>query len=153
MQVIMSDEPTGGSVDVYNPWHIIGDCMYNLRNFCGDEGKAKAEELLRELYAWAPAAIIKSAEKISAYKMPDGGMSYSKSGCCPRSQGAPVAVEGSREGDINGNCCASSAVVSSVYHALNLSQYMVPMFTEDDLENFLSIIEKKEKDYFAEKSE
>lgn len=145
MKVIMSDEPTGGSVDVYNPWHIIGDCMYNLCNFHGDEGKAKARELIKELYAWAPDAILKSAEKIKAYKMPDGGMSYSKSGCCPTSQGAPVAIPGFREGDINGNCCASSAVVTSVYHALNLSPYMVPMFTEDDLKHFLSIIEEKEK--------
>ena len=77
--------------------------------------------------------------------MPDGGMSYSKSGCCERSQGAPVAVAGSKEGDINGNCCASSAVVTSVYHALGLSPFMVPMFTEKDLENFINIIEKKEK--------
>lgn len=153
MKVIMSDEPTGGAVDVYNPWHVIGDCMYNLRNFNGDEGKALADKLILEIYEWAPAAIIKSAEKIVAYKMPDGGMSYSKRGCCERSQGAPVAVEGSREGDINGNCCASSAVVTSVYHALNISQYMVPMFTEEDLETFLNIIEKKEKDYFAGKAE
>jgi hypothetical protein len=153
MAVIMSDEPTGGAVDVYNPWHVIGDCMYNLRNFHGDEGKALAEKLLPEIYAWAPDAIIKSAEKIVVYKMPDGGMSYLKKGWCDRSQGAPVAVPGSREGDINGNCCASSAVVTSVYHALNISQYMVPMFTEEDLETFLNIIEKKEKDYFAGKAE
>ena len=67
--------------------------------------------------------------------------------------GAPVAIPGSREGDINGNCCASSAVVTSIYHALNLSEYMVPMFTEDDLKTFLDIIEKREKDYFAGKAE
>ena len=152
MKVIMSDEPTGGAVDVYNPWHVIGDCMYNLRNFHGDEGKALAEKLLPEIYAWAPDAIIKSAEKIVVYKMPDGGMSYLKKGWCDRSQGAPVAVPGSREGDINGNCCASSAVVTSVYHALNISQYMVPMFTEEDLETFLNIIEEKEKNYFADKA-
>jgi hypothetical protein len=30
---------------------------------------------------------------------------------------------------------------------------MVPMFTEEDLETFLNIIEKKEKDYFAGKAE
>ena len=84
--------------------------------------------------------------------MPDGGMSYLKKGCCERSQGAPVAVAGSREGDINGNCCASSAVVTSVYHALNLSEYMVPMFTEEDLKTFLNIIEKKERDYFADRA-
>ncbi len=147
MQVIMSDEPTGGSVDVYNPWHIIGDCMYNLRNFQGEEGKAVAEKLLAELLEWAPAAIIKTAEKISLYKMPDGGMSYLRKGCCERSQGAPVAVAGSREGDINGNCCASSAVVTSVYHALNLSELMVPMFDENDLKKFLAIVEKREENW------
>ena len=39
------------------------------------------------------------------------------------------------------------AKVTSVYHALNLSEYMVPMFTEEDLKNFLNIIEEKEKNY------
>jgi hypothetical protein len=151
MAVIMSDEPTGGAVDVYNPWHVIGDCMYNLANFQGEEGRALAQKLLPEIYDWAAAAILKSAEKIVVYKMPDGGMSYLKKGWCDRSQGAPVAIPGSREGDINGNCCASSAVVTSVYHALNLSAYMVPMFTEDDLKNFLNIIEAKEKAWLESK--
>jgi len=147
MAVIMSDEPTGGAVDVYNPWHIIGDCMHNLRNFHGDEGRALAEKLMKELILWAPDAIRKTAEKICIYKMPDGGMGYYKKGYCDRSQGAPVAVVGSREGDINGNCCASSAVVTSVFHALNISSLMVPMFDEGDLKTFMDIVEERERAY------
>ena len=152
MAVIMSDEETGGAVDVYNPWHIIGDCMHNLRNFCGEEGKALADKLMAEIYAWAPAAIRKTAEKISIYKMPDGGMGYYKKGYCDRSQGAPVAIVGSREGDINGNCCASSAVVTSVFHALNLSSLMIPMFDEGDLKTFMDIVEEREAAWQASKN-
>ncbi len=147
MAVIMSDEPTGGAVDVYNPWHIIGDCMHNLRNFNGDEGKALADKLIAEIYAWAPEAIKKTAEKICIYKMPDGGMAYYKKGYCDRSQGAPVAIVGSREGDINGNCCASTAVVTSVFHALNLSPLMIPMFDESDYKTFMDIVEAREAEW------
>ena len=152
MAVIMSDEETGGAVDVYNPWHIIGDCMHNLRNFCGEEGKALADKLMAEIYAWAPAAIRKTAEKICIYKMPDGGMGYYKKGYCDRSQGAPVAIVGSKEGDINGNCCASSAVVTSVFHALNLSSLMIPMFDEGDLKTFMDIVEEREAAWQASKN-
>jgi len=144
MKVIMSDVPAGGSVDVYNPWHAIGEVLINCENHCTPE---KYAELRDRVYAFAPAAIRKSAEKISVFNKPDGGMSYLRDYSCPTSQRAPAAVPNSVESDVNGFACASTSLVTSIYRSLGLSEYMVPLYTASDLGLFLSILEKREKEY------
>ena len=137
------------ATDTLNPWSCITNGISNVRRF--GKGDAFADEILREVWEWAPAGILKTAEKMSGFKMPDGGMSYSLEGFCCTSQGAPVAVGDSREGDINGNCCASSGLINYVFRALSIDDLAVPLFDESDFESFLEIVETREAEWRAKK--
>lgn len=145
MMAILSDERAGGATDTLNPWSCITNGISNVRNY--GKGDEFADEILREVWEWAPAGIRKTAEKMEGFKMPDGGMSYSLEGFCCTSQGAPVALCNVREGDINGNCCASSAIINYVFRALGIDDISIPLFDGDDLKRFLEIVEERECEY------
>jgi hypothetical protein len=149
MMAILSDERAGGATETLNPWSCITNGISNVRRF--GRGDDFADEILREVREWAPRGIRKTAEKMEGFKMPDGGMSYSLQGFCCTSQGAPVAVGGSREGDINGNCCASSAIIDYLTRALAIDDLKVPLFDESDLARFLDIVESRENEYNKER--
>jgi hypothetical protein len=142
MAAILSNERAGSATDTLNPWSCITNGISNIRNY-GD-GEEAADKMLREVYEWAPDGILKTAEKMSGFKMPDGGMSYSLDGFCCTSQGAPVATGDSKEGDINVNCCASSGVIDYVFRALGIKDIMIPLFDETDLVRFFEIVETRE---------
>ena len=142
--IIMSDVPVGAGVDVYNPWHILGALINNVRKF-GKNGEARAEKMIRKAMAIAPAAIAKSKEKILVFKKPDGSYSYSPGHAAVRSQGAPVTIPYVPEGDINGNCIATIGLVSSIYSALGLENDIVRIFTPEDGKIFVNIIVEADK--------
>lgn len=150
MAAILEEKRAGSATDTLNPWSSITNGIKNVRRF--GEGDAPADRILREVLEWAPQGIVKTAEKMSGFKMPDGGMSYSLSGCCPTSQKAPVAIPGSREGDINGNCCASSATVRYVFQALGIEELMVPLFDGEDLRRFLDVVRTRESEWQASRN-
>ena len=145
MAAILSDERAGGATETLNPWSCIANGISNVRRY--GKGDDFADEILREVWEWAPDGIMKTAEKMEGFKMPDGGMSYSLRGCCETSQGAPVAIAGSREGDINGNCCASSAVINYIFRALAIDDIQIPLFDEGNLARFFEIVEEREAEW------
>jgi len=143
MEIIMSDDPVGASVDVYNPWHAIGSLMNNLEHYHG----LSAEEFGKikdRVYAWAPAAIRKSIEKMLVFKKPDGGMSYLVNTSCPTDQGAKAAVPGSVEGDVNGCLCAMG-IIPSIFTGLNLPDAQVPLYTMEDWELYIGMVTEREE--------
>ena len=149
MEVIMSDAPVGASVDVYNPWHALGSVVLNLKNQHGlseDEFAA----VMDKVYAWAPAAIRKSAEKMKIFKKDDGGMSYLVKCSSATDQGAKAAVPNSPEGDVNGCGCAM-AIIPSIYAGLNMPDAQVPLYTPADWERYIGIVTEREEAYKAGK--
>ena len=145
MEIIMKDDPVGASVDVYNPWHAVGSLVQNIKNVY-KAGESEFADLIDKVYTWAPDAIRKSAEKMKVFKKPDGGMSYLVATSCPTDQGARAAVSGSAEGDVNGTGCAT-AIIPSIYNGLDLNEYKVPLYTPEDWDNFMSIVEKREAEW------
>ena len=108
-------------------------------------GDQRADRIIRKLHTIAPAAIRKSKEKIAPFRQPDGGYGYHKSGSSTVSQGMPVCIPGSREGDINGCIIASHELVGYIYAALGLSKYKVPMFGDVHFEKYIEIVENNKK--------
>lgn len=91
-------------VSIYNPFNAINGIMNNINNYGSDkEVRVRARELVR---SHAEELIINTSGKLKGYLMPDGGYSYNYSGFCTHSQGQPVAIAGSREGDVNGTALA-----------------------------------------------
>ncbi len=117
---ITSDEEMGAVVDLYNTWFSVSNVLKNLRQFGGPEGIAKADEIVRNLRAAAPDAIRKSAEKISDFAKPDGSYSYTKLYSSSTSQGMPVAVPNSVEGDVNATVISITGIFGNIYSALEL---------------------------------
>lgn len=151
---ITSDEPIGAGVDLYNTWFAISCIIGNLRRFGKEReidgvmlnGDQRADRIIRKLHTIAPDAIRKSKEKIAPFRQPDGGYGYHANGSSSVSQGMPVCIPGSREGDINGCIIASHELVGYIYAALDLSKYKVPMFGDVHFERYMEIIEKKRRE-------
>lgn len=147
MNIIISDEPPNAVVQVYNPWHALASLIRN-KEICGAP-EAELDALVDRLYEWAPAAIRKSTEHIKLFKQQDGALSYAPDYSCATKCGSPCAVPETREGDVNGTACAS-AMIASIYNALGLSDYAVPVYSSLDMKRFLKIVEEREQKYNAE---
>lgn len=147
LDVIFSGEDVGGVVDIYNPWHVLSDMLTNIREFGDEETKKSAEALSLEVIRRAPEAIRMSADKLVDYGYEDGSYSYCKGHPSYTNQGMPSAVPGHAEGDANGNGCAVVGLVPSVFGALGLSDLFVPIFTGEDFEYYISLLEEKKAEY------
>lgn len=105
------DSKNESIVSIYNPFNAIKGIMNNLNSYGGEEGKAIIAEFREvmaktitdeEKIAKGEDLVTVTAGKLELFKMPDGGYSYSQDGSSTTSQGQPVAIAGSREGDVNG---------------------------------------------------
>ena len=140
---ISSDEPMGTVVDLYNTWFGVKNILVNLRTMGGDDGNALADSIARKLHSIAPAAIRKSREKIAIFKKADGAFSYCKSCSSEISQGAPVAIPGTPEGDVNATVIATVGVIENIHEALELEKYQVPLFVESDRQRYIALLSEK----------
>ncbi len=130
MADIVNPAPINGVVDLYNTWFVIEIIISTLRNYGGEEGIAEAEEILAELRADAPNAVIISRNKISEFLKPDGSASYTKKYSSVTSQGCPVAVPNTVEGDVNATAIGVVSIIGYSVGALGVSEDRVPLFGE-----------------------
>ena len=142
---ISSDEPMGTVVDIYNTWFAVRNILSNLREQGGDEGNEMADGIVTELRRIAPDAIRKSREKISIFKKPDGAFSYCRNNSSEISQGAPVAIPGTPEGDVNATIISSMGLIENIYLALELEKYRVPLFVECDRQRYIELLSENKK--------
>ncbi len=136
--IIMSDIPTKQNVDIYNPWHVLGELVKNVK----ENYPEKYEEVLALVRSRAPLAIEKTLEKIRVYKRPDGSISYGRDGLDCTSQGSPSSPKGIPTASVNGTCCGSISLTSSIFKALDIDDIRVPLYTEKDFDYFVEMIEK-----------
>lgn len=133
--VMKSDLRIVAGVEVYNSWSCFGYIIKNIRNYATgtvDEREEKISSITEKVYEIAADAILASYEKISPLRKSDGSFSYGLLYSADSVQDAPAAVPNTFEGDINGNALACTSLVTHIYSALDLSSYMVPLFTEVD---------------------
>lgn len=135
---ITSDEPISAGVDIYNAWSVIPYAFSNIRKY-NTSATEVIETVLATLRENAPDMIDVSREKILPLRKEDGSFSYGVKYSSATSQGAPAAVPGSIEGDVNGNSIACTALVTQIFGALDIGN-IIPIYTESDLKVFLDII-------------
>ncbi|MBQ8321179.1 MAG: hypothetical protein IJX92_02290 [Clostridia bacterium] len=140
---IVAEEDIKCVCDLYNTWYTITNITNNLRKYGGSDGERKAEEILRDIRHIAPYAIQRTKEKIAPHKKESGSFSYYKNSPCPTSQSMPVAVPYLWEGDGNATNIAIVGTTNFVTSALGLGAYKVPLFSTDDGERYLSLLEEK----------
>ena len=143
IDAITADETMGAVVDLYNTWFSISNILTNLRKYSEDlvAGAALADEIVVSLLQQAPGAIQVSMEKIYAFQKLDGSFSYGRTSSSATSQGMPVAVPGTNEGDVNATVIASTGLLGNIYNALELSSYNVRLFGEYERRQYMDVIE------------
>ena len=134
IDVALSDERVVGITDIYNPWIALGILLENIGKFGGEEKLARAKGMIREATV---SLIKKSKEKLEVFYKPDGSFSYCRNSSSPTSQGAPAAVPGSYEGDVNATAL-SQATRAKILSVLEIDAG-VP-FGEEERAEFQSII-------------
>ena len=152
MDAITSDRPIGAVVDLWNTWIAVRNLLNNLRSFGGEEGNRRADEIVRELRARAPFAILKTKEKILPFRKEKSSFSYCRDYPAVISQGMPVCIPHLPEGDVNATVISTASMIAVVYDALELSNYRVSMFGERERERYISLLEEKRTKFLNKKA-
>ena len=147
IDAITSDEVMGAVVDLYNTWFSVSNILNNLKKYGKTievdgvtmTGTERADKIMKDLREIAAPAIIKSGVKISDFAKADGSYSYTKHSSSSTSQGMPVAVPGTNEGDVNATVIATNGLVGNICSALGITQ--VAIYGERDFRIFLGIFE------------
>lgn len=142
MDAITSEEQAGAVTDIYNTWFAVSRMFNIMTNYGGAEGEALTESMRAELLTKAPVAIKTTAEKLAVFRKEDGSFSYTPAYSSQNSQGMPVAVPKTNEGDVNATVICSSDILGYIYSALGLGGYKVPMCTYNDWRHYKAILEK-----------
>jgi len=140
MGAITNPTEPSAIVDVYNPWFAITNIYSILRNVGGRAGAEAINACREELLSKAPELIRATADKIAFFRRMDGSFSYGRKYSSATSQGVPAAVPNTEEGDVNGMVMAVTGTTELMYEALGLTFYKVPIYTDEDWEEFISIV-------------
>ena len=135
--VIEGDEQVTNVCDVLNPWYALNVMIGNVKDFGGFDDTVS--ECRRYVFLHAPEMIRKTKERLLGFKKPDGSFSYQPEFSAHISQGMPVAVYESREGDVNATMIATRAVVTHIFDLLGVRR--IPLFGEADRMRFINTVE------------
>lgn len=108
-EAITSDEPVKHIVDIYNNWYALTYLFNNIKEFSSDP--SSVDEIRDSLFANGTAVIDATREKVTVFLKNDGSFSYAEKTSASSSQGCPVAVPNSNEGDVNATNLANSTKV------------------------------------------
>ena len=126
------------AVDVFNPWVSMRHILKNIENFGTKEEYAE----ITAVFSDNVVALIKNTtEKAKKFKKPDGSFGYSRTTVPYKSQGAPVAVQGTVEGDVNGGTIAVAGILGHMCVALGIPK--IPIFCGNDFEKYIERIKKR----------
>ena len=140
---IMGHRPNG-SVDVYNPWVAVQAIFSNLDKFYTKEERQSLQEKLK---ANAAQMIRTTTAKSVSFAKEDGSFGYTWSFSPSRSQGAPVAVPETVEGDINGGSIAVSGITRNMCAGLGVKN--IAIYRDSDFDVVLEILEERNAEFLA----
>ena len=135
---IISDEEIKNIVDIYNPWSTIVSLLGQISKYGTDDQKELAASVKTTIRSTAKEALDATTNKVAKFRKDDGSFSYNLKSSSSTSQGAPVAVANTNEGDMNATLLASVYLHQQIYPALQLGSE-VSMFGHTEWREFISI--------------
>ena len=135
VNVAMCDRFIHFCCQFYNPFVTIRNLLSSLAESGAEEERRQAYKRLIEM---APQMIRRTKEKILTCRREDGTFSYNHNCTAYTSQGAPVALYGEPEGDVNGTAISSTGTLFSLCRALDIPK--APIFCDKDREVFFDLI-------------
>ena len=88
------------------------------------------DKIYAKIRASAPEMIRKTAQKLAAFKAPDGAFTYCIGKAAPYTQAVHVSL-GIHEGEVNGTVLAVNGVTRTVFQCLGVKR--PPLFSSDDV--------------------
>ncbi len=138
LDVLSEDEPAGTVCWVYNVWYSL-DIITSLLYDSGNSSNIELADTIRgSLRKNAPKYLSISLQKYGTFLKPDGSFSFTPDKTSDLSQGMPVAVSGTNEGDVNGTYISSIGLMGYIFGALDYER--VEPYTENDYKLFIKRI-------------
>ena len=125
------------AVDVFNPWVAMQELLENVRRH---GSKDESNALRATVKANALEMVQVTTRKVAKFKKDDGSYGYSWGAVVYKSQGVPVAVEGTVEGDVNGATLSFIGAFNYMRNVLEFDEALKP-FGYSDLLVFADRIE------------
>ena len=135
-----TDETPAAVTDIYNTWYAAARVLRHMNTLGGEETRLAGEKIRRDLIDYAPTALRATKEKLAVFKKEMCSFSYKPEFTIPRSQGCPVALPDTAEGDINATIICSSDILVYVYESLGISKLRVPIFGKAELDRYMKLI-------------
>ncbi len=147
MQIITSEVTPTTVCFVLNPWYAMISIIDNIEKCYPAEDReaatAQVQALRREMLMRAPELIRATAKKVALFRKADGSFSYMPHTSGPNSQGLPVAIYGTNEGDVNATYILTVATTSHIFTIFGYK--LIPLFTPADRDMMLDIIEQNKR--------
>jgi len=124
----------------YNVWFSISNILLSMRKFCGEEGKRLADEAIVYHLKNCIEPIRSTKEKALVFRKEAGCFSMAPNESSGTSQGMPVAIFHTNEGDINANGICSSGTARLLFESLGIEKHWVPIFSPNGREVFMSAV-------------
>lgn len=139
--ITMKEAPTTVCY-VLNPWYAITMLIQNVENYNSSPNKLEVEkdiaQIRTEILLNAVELINVTRDKTSAFMKNDGSFSYFPKTSGPNSQGVPVAVSETEEGDVNATYMFISGIPNHIWGILGCD--MVPVYTKSDRMRYWDIL-------------
>ena len=135
-----TDEIPRAVTDIYNTWFAAARVLRHMVTLGTEEDKKRGEAIRRDLIEYAPTALRATKEKLQVFEKEMCSFSYTPKSSSARSQGCPVAIEGTAEGDVNATIICSSDLLVYIYEALGITELRVPIFGREELDYYMKKI-------------
>ncbi len=125
----------------YNSWVAICNIMNNVNKH---KPVLEAEKIISDirttLRSNAAALIAATLDKQAIFLCEDGSFSYNENSTSATSQGLPVAISGTKEGDVNATVICTVGTLEHMFSALGYPE--VPILYRGDFNRMLLLIEE-----------
>ena len=138
MKGITIEEPPTTVCFVLNPWYAITNIIDNVSKYNSSSDKTQVQADIKavraEILKNAVELIDVTKDKTAKFVKEDGSFSYFPDTSGPNSQGVPVAVTGSKEGDVNATYMFMSGIPNHIFGILGYD--FIPVLTRGDRYKF-----------------
>lgn len=137
-----TDEDPYNVCCIYNNWFTINNVIENIRTHGGSSATQEVLNIRNLLYMQGAESIIASAEKLALFAKVDGSFSYKQEYSSYTSQGMPVCVPYTNEGDVNATDICIEGTLNNLFRAFGLGSNKIPLLGKSDAIKYLTIIEE-----------
>ena len=140
---ITSDEKPGHICYVLNPPYAISVLKKNIESYNQSLPLAEKQEILARFNTYvmenSVSLIDGTTRKLALFRKPDGSFSYMMDQTASNSQGAPTAVNGTDEGDVNSTNIGAVAIPNALFDMFELGSMVRLCSKADGLRHLLDL--------------